>query len=285
MKQILVPIDFSDNSYNAVQYAKILFRNDVCTFFLLNVYLINPSTLLNEEYNTSMLGEMAVESEKDLKILLSKINKENQNQNHHFEITSRADTLLKAINWAVVSKKIDYIVMGTKGAKGTKEVFLGSNTVKVINGIANCPIIVVPQNYEPKTPSLIAFSTNFKRPFFSEELKPLINIVISNTSKINIARIMMEEYLNDHQKVNKETLKTLFKDLDYIFCKIDVETSETKALKDFAQQTESDLIALVHHKQNFFQRLLDEDVVDKISFNSPLPLLILPELNQKKRYE
>ncbi|KAA1243208.1 universal stress protein [Aquimarina sp. RZ0] len=279
MKQILVPTDFSDNAYNALQYAKILFANDNCTFFLFNVYLINPSTLLSEEYNKSMLGEMKIESEKDLKVLFNKENEENQNQLHHFEIISRADTLIKAINWAVVSKKIDYIVMGTKGAKGAKEIFLGSNAVKIINGIDNCPIIVVPKAYKPKSPSVIAFSTNFKRTFFSKEIKPLINIVISNSAKINITRIMMEEYLSDPQKMHKETLKTIFKDLDYIFCKIDVETSQTKALKSFAQQTESDLIALVHHKQNFFQRLLDEDVVDKISFNSPLPLLILPELN------
>ncbi|WP_299260206.1 universal stress protein [uncultured Aquimarina sp.] len=278
MKHILIPIDFSDNAYNALIYAKTLFSDHSATFYLLNVYISNPSHLLSSEQNTSTLDEMSGNEGQDLKDFLNIAKKENNNNLHSYEIISKTGALVKVINTAVISNKIDYIVMGTKGAEGSKEVFLGSNTVKVINGIENCPLLVVPQNFVPKSPSMIAFSTNFKRTFVKEELAPLIDIAITNNSKINIARIMQEEYLTTHQKENKETLKKLFNDLDYIFCKIDVETSETKALKDFAMQTECDLISLVHHKQNFFEKLVQEDVVDKISFNSPLPLLILPEM-------
>ncbi len=275
----MIPIDFSENSNNALHYAKILLHSEECKFYLLNVYISNPSSLLSKDYSDSVLTEMSDESEKNLSLLLHKINKENQNLNHTFEIVSKANTLIKAIKHILVTKKIDLIVMGTKGANGSREVFLGSNAVKVINGVDKCPILVVPQNYTPKKPSLISFSTNFKRTFFKEELDPLIHIAILNHSKINIARIMLEEYLNDTQKLNKEALKNLFKNLDYLFCKIDVETSETNALKSFATQTESDLIALVHHKHSFFQKLMEEDVVDKLTFNSPLPILILSELN------
>ncbi|WP_027392451.1 universal stress protein [Aquimarina latercula] len=278
MKKVLIPIDFSDNSYNALQYAKVLFNNEDCTFFLLNVYISNPSNLLSEEYNDTMLNGMSDESEESLKDFLNIVIKESDNPKHHFEMVSKANTLIKAINAILVSKKINCIVMGTKGAKGAKEIFLGSNAVKVINGVDDCPVIVVPQNYITKTPSVISFSTNFKRSFYEDELKLLVEVALANGAKINIARIMQEEYLNNDQKINKETLKTLLKDLDYIFCKIDVKTSETEALKEFAKQTESDLISLIHHKHNFFQRLTEEDVVDKISFNSPVPLLILPEL-------
>ncbi|WP_025740836.1 universal stress protein [Aquimarina pacifica] len=278
MKRILVPIDFSDNALNALEYARVLFNNEECAFFLLNVYVSNRSVMLSEEYNDTILGEMSDESEEELDIFLKKIIKNNDQLKHEFRTISVPDTLLKAINSVSVSKKIDYIVMGTKGAKGAKEIFLGSNTVKVINGINKCPVIVVPQNYVPKTPSIVAFSTNFKRAFHQNELAPLIEITSSRGAKINIARIMEEEYLTDKQNANKEILKGLLQHLDYIFCKIDVENSETEALRDFAMQTESDLIALVHHKQNFFQKLVEEDVVDKISFNSPVPLLILPEL-------
>ncbi|TPN87069.1 universal stress protein [Aquimarina algicola] len=278
MKRILVPIDFSTNALNALEYARELFNNEECIFFLLNVYVSNRSAMLSEEYNDTILDKMSDESEHELEVLLKKLIKNNNYSNHEFKAISVTDTLLKAINHVSISKKINYIVMGTKGAKGAKEIFLGSNTVKVINGINKCPIIVVPQNYIPKPPSLIAFSTNFKRTFYQNELEPLIEIVLSKGSKINIARIMDEEYLTNRQNINKETLKGLFHNLDYIFCKIDVGNSEAEALRNFTMQTESDLIVLIHHKQNFFQKLLEEDVVDKISFNSVLPILILPEL-------
>lgn len=277
MKKILIPVDFSNNASNALQYAQILFENEECTFFLLNVYISNRSVMLSEEYNDAMFGEMLDESEHELDLLLKNIIKNNDNSRHQYNAISVSQSLVKAINNLLVSQKIDYIVMGTKGAKGAKEIFLGSNTVRVINEVNNCPIIVVPQNYMTKKPSLIAFSTNFKRAFFEEELKPLLEIVRSNNTQVNIARIMEEEFLTDKQKINKETIKTIFNGLDYIFCKIDMKTSETEALKEFAKQTKSDLISLVHHKYNFFQRFVEEDVVDRLSFNSPVPLLILPE--------
>src|SRR5690554_8211379 len=38
MKQILLPTDFSENSWNAISYALQLFKDEVCTFHLLNTY-------------------------------------------------------------------------------------------------------------------------------------------------------------------------------------------------------------------------------------------------------
>lgn len=275
MKKVLIPIDFSTNASNALEYARILFASKNCIFFLLHVYTGNTITNLSNDTN---LDSTPMEPKDKLNKLLDQIVESKSNTKHSFETVTKTGSLVKAINTIILSKSIDFIVMGTKGAKGAKEIFLGSNAVRVINGVYNCPVVLVPQNYKAKSPSLIAFSTNFKRAFNKEELKALISIALSCNAKINIARVMEEEYLTETQTENKEGLKEILANLDYIFCKIDLETSETNALRDFAKQTECDLISLVHHRHSFFQKITEEDVVDKISFNSPVPLLILPEL-------
>ena len=38
MKNILLPTDFSDNSWNAIKYAFNLFKNEKCKYYLLNTY-------------------------------------------------------------------------------------------------------------------------------------------------------------------------------------------------------------------------------------------------------
>ena len=53
MKNILLPTDFSKNSWNAISYALQLFKNETCKFYLLNAYtpviyhveyvLVNPA--------------------------------------------------------------------------------------------------------------------------------------------------------------------------------------------------------------------------------------------------
>ncbi len=222
---------------------------------------------------------MAEVSIDELKGVLNDVINNNDNPGHNFKMISKTNSIVNAINEVVASENIDYIIMGSKGSRGAMEVFLGSNTVRVINGIDDCPIIVVPQNYVFKGLSQIFFSTNFKRAFDKNEIKPLLSIVRLGNYKLKIVQIMGEEYLNDLQKTNKEALKDLLMGLEYFFHKIEVSTSESAAIRDFVKQTESDMISFVNHKYNFFQKLTEENVIKKLSFNSPVPVLVLPGLN------
>ena len=40
MKNILIPTDFSENSWNAIKYALLFFKKTPCNFYLLHVTLI-----------------------------------------------------------------------------------------------------------------------------------------------------------------------------------------------------------------------------------------------------
>ncbi|WP_421151084.1 hypothetical protein [Seonamhaeicola sp. NFXS20] len=46
-RKILLPTDFSDNSWSAVVYALKLFKNEFCTFYFINSTTIKVSTLSN----------------------------------------------------------------------------------------------------------------------------------------------------------------------------------------------------------------------------------------------
>lgn len=67
MQNILIPYDFSDTAENALNYAISLFENEPINFTLLNVYISNKSTLLNEEYNEEWFSEMDNESEENMR--------------------------------------------------------------------------------------------------------------------------------------------------------------------------------------------------------------------------
>ena len=67
----------------------------------------------------------------------------NLNANHDFEIILSADDLEDAMNMAIAKHHIDVVVMGTKGATGAKEIFFGSNTVRMIKKTKQCPLLIV----------------------------------------------------------------------------------------------------------------------------------------------
>jgi nucleotide-binding universal stress UspA family protein len=277
MKRILVPTDFSENALNAINYTRILFEKTPTTFYLLHVYKDVLSDVSNGEYGGERLDIRAEEVMNDLKSLLRDIQKTNTNTRHYFKIASKSTSLIPAIMEIVRTNQIDYIVMGSKGPKGAIETFLGGNAVTVIKKV-DLPIIIVPKTYVIERPSQIVFSTNFNRAFNKSELATLLFLAKLLCCKIKVVQIMLDTTLNDFQKVNKEHLKDLFKGLDFHFHKIDMYSSETAAIRDFVTKTESDMISLVNHKQNFFYRLTEENVVKKVTFNSPVPILVLPQL-------
>ena len=270
-------MDFSENALNALHYTRMLFKKKPATFHMLHVYKELVSNSSDNEYDGEWLDVKTEEVTSELKELLHRIKKANANPRHSFNTASKSTSFIDAIKETVLLKEIDYIVMGTKGPKGAFETFLGNNVVTVTKKV-NLPIIIVPRAYSIKKPSQIVFSTNFNRAFDKNELATLVFLAKSLGCKIEIVQIMRDESLNDFQKVNKEILKDLLKGIDFHFHKINVAFSETEAIKDFAMKTKSDMISLVNHRNNFFYRLTEENIVKKVTFNSPVPILLLPQL-------
>jgi len=98
-KKLLLPTDFSKNSWNAIMYAIKLFENHECDFYVLNtyskdVYGLDSVTLLDPDEAFNKLSEKrSVQSLGDIMVRLTF---ENDNPNHRFHIVSRS-TLLVSI--------------------------------------------------------------------------------------------------------------------------------------------------------------------------------------------
>ena len=137
MKNILIPTDFSDNAYKAISYALRLFKDENCAFHLLHTY---TPAVYQSEYLLHSPGQLGLgdiyrtDSEKKLEDLKQKIISESSNPKHLFRTYSAFSILMEAIDELVDSKQIDILIMGTQGATGAKEIFLGSNTVHALKG-------------------------------------------------------------------------------------------------------------------------------------------------------
>jgi universal stress protein A len=140
VKRILVPIDFSDCSKKALQYALPLAKEHEAALTLL--YVVSSPAYGAGEYGSvdyaQLEGSMRVDGEKDLAKLVAD------------EVPSEvsADTLVcvgsPAVNIIEVARSLpaDLIVISTHGRTGLKHVFLGSVAERVVQR-APCPVFVV----------------------------------------------------------------------------------------------------------------------------------------------
>ena len=143
MKKILVPIDFSEVSTLAAEFAvdlaerskaEMIFLHSV-QFGYYNDYLygtgLNLQTMI-DEVNESLKEKMA-EFVKGLKTDLK------------IETKISGLALLDAVKETVSDEDIGLVIVGTKGSSGWAELMVGSNTERIVRW-TDCPVISVASN-------------------------------------------------------------------------------------------------------------------------------------------
>ncbi|CAM1361499.1 putative universal stress protein UspA [Tenacibaculum litoreum] len=276
MKNVLIPYNFSEAAINALNYTKQLFKGVEVNIYLLDVYISQPSELLSDEENEKWFNEMDNEIEEELKYLIDVLKREDTSFNYDYVVAS--NSLTKAVTNTIKEKNIDVVIAGTKGARSLAEIFIGTNTMKMINAVNECPILAVPMHYKYRPLHQIVFSTNYKRTFTVGELQFLINLCAIKKCALEVVSLSEENFLSENQQRNKVKLRELLKELNVVYKKLDWKDSETLTLENHMEETESELLVLINHKYNFFNRLLEENVIKKSAFNSKIPVLILPEI-------
>src|SRR5690606_37930994 len=87
---------------------------------------------------------------------------------------------------------IDLIVMGTQGASGIREVFLGSNTSAVLN-FAALPLLAVPEGCKNCPLKTIVFAVDDLDIPFAESLQPLIKLARGVKARILVYHLEKDE--------------------------------------------------------------------------------------------
>lgn len=270
MKRVLIWSDFSENDERILNYARLVFERIPVTFYLVHIY--------NIEADGEWLNAGADEATFRLREMMYFAKKENKNPNHFFTVKSEPLPLVPALNRLIEKNGLEYLVMPTKGDHGRFDVFFGNKALHILRNIKGIPIIVVPEKSSFKSPERIVFSTNFSRKFVRKEFEGLLLLAKRWKATIEIVQLTSENGLNEFQQANKEYLREIFRGLDHRFVRLEVKSTEIEVVKYFLKNGDAGLLTLINHKYNFFRKLLQKDMVEKVTFSSPVPILILPEL-------
>lgn len=278
MKKLLLPTDFSENSFNAIRFAVQLFPNQVCKLYLLNTYtpllydsdytLYSPvsSLSLDEVYRSkSILG---------LEKIRNRIIKEFPNPEHQFELISSFSLLNEEIKRQVSILQIDLIIMGTQGATGAAQIFFGTHTVHAIKR-ATCPLLAIPSGCVFSKPENILFPTDYEINYTEDHLGILKELVKTNSSKLYILHVLFGFSLGEKQENAKKLLSEFLKDTCHFFYEIQKNTV-TQGIYDFQQEYNIDLLVMISNKHSFFENLLFRPVINEVGFKVKTPFLVIP---------
>lgn len=142
MKKILVGIDGSQESINALNYAAMMAK--LIGAEILGVNVINEPSY--REYYSDLSDKLKAEAEGILKKAMSEVEKEGIVIKTQVDVGSPDDVLAEV---AKTDKDIVMIVVGASGRGKGSRVFVGSKTHALMNHLAaglTCSIVVVPES-------------------------------------------------------------------------------------------------------------------------------------------
>jgi nucleotide-binding universal stress UspA family protein len=280
-RKILLPTDFSKNSWHAINYAIELYKNDSCNFYILNVFTATSNiidSLINMEPGSKLYETAKLESENGLaKVLDMLAFKAYNNPKHHFNTISTFNNPVEAIKNVVEEKDIEMIIMGTKGKTDSKSRVFGSVAIDVMEKVRNCPVIVVPELAKQILPKEIVFPTSFKTHFKKRELNYLIDIAKKCNASIKVLHVSKEDKLSKKQLSNKQLLEEYFEAIDYSFHTLN-HIEIPSAINCFVESRESDMVTFINKKHAFFGSLLTQPLVKEIGYHSKVPIMVLHDL-------
>ncbi len=281
--RILIPTDFSENSWNALDYALNLFKEDKCIFYLLNafqLYHFTTDSIILPEPGEPEYEKAREESEIGLEKLIDGVIMKSDNPNHHFEMISSYNSVLDAIKETVYKKDISLIIMGTKGETNAANTIFGSNAENIMEKIQHSPILVVPEDavFLKEKKKEIVFATDFKTYYSYRELQSLISIAKRIEAPVRILHILENEKLTPEQEENKDSLREYLKEVLYTFHTL-THIKVGAGVHSFIESRGSEMLALIHKKHNILNSIFSKSLVDKVGYKPKVPILAMHELN------
>ena len=159
MKKILVPTDFSKEAENALKVAAQLAKKENS-----EIYLLHMLELPLQEVDAMSSHSALPEAMFFMKLAHQKF--ENLMASDYLEGITVHETVKSDTNFGNIIDKchelnIDLIVMGSHGASGFKEMFVGSNAEKVVR-TSDIPVLVIKNEHTSFNVKNFVFASDFK---------------------------------------------------------------------------------------------------------------------------
>lgn len=273
-KYILVPIDFSPSSINALEHA-VLYANTLeCDIKMIHVKRRNADydpTINYNDYDEVMKSSAIDNFSK----IIGHFSKKLKGNIDYCIRDGRVFT--EVCNQAKYGDAL-MIISGTNGVSGFKEKWAGSNAFRIVSH-AQCPVVTIKYNFVPQRLRRIVVPidntdrTRLKIPIVAKIAKDfnaeMILVDLRNDNKLSTDRKMTEAmkavtvYLDRHN-------------IRYYKDNIRAKKSKTaKAVIDFAMQNNADLIAATSERLDNNWQLFSTSSPQKLVNHSPIPVITI----------
>lgn len=272
MKKIIVPIDFSEHSEYALETAAILARQQNAEIIALHMLEL-PLNLLSTSASQEQFENIYF-------VNLSKTTMDSFLKRDYLEGVKVSTQILNfkdftEISTIAESNDADLIIMGSHGTSGAKEMFVGSNTEKVVR-YSDVPVLVVKHSPILTAIETVVFACDFSDKSIPAYLKAK-RLFDTLGVKMYLVYINMPEFFQSSVEMQNRVSRFLKKaeghldnlnNVGYV-CDYNTETG----ILNYSNLMGVDLIAMATHGRTGLTHFFNGSLTEDIANHSALPVM------------
>lgn len=279
MKKILVPTDFSDCADNAVQTAMeiaLKMKADLHFLHFTAIPIDWVNLVDNQEKMYPDVTRRIKGCQEKLNELVRTAEAKGIAASTYIGYNESYSNIIKYVN----DHDIDLVVMGSHGASGMKEFFLGSNAQKVIR-LCQKPVLVV----KPISPQLNADQLVVVSDFLGEldenmddlalvTFRQLLEMAGLLSLKVTLLYVNTPSHFLSSKAVRRR-METYYSVDPHLVSKTEIINAETleRGLSDYLEQAPATILAMMTHGYNGLARLINGSVVEEVANHLDAPLI------------
>ncbi|MBL3658372.1 universal stress protein [Fulvivirga sediminis] len=272
MNKIICPVDFSDTSLNALEYAVEIARKFHSHLTLIHVFTESDfNKLLDEKSVSKTFKERLNMADVKLEGIVKRMNedykKDGVSCEYKLELGDLMDNLLKEFK-----NGYNLCVMGTTGISRSNDMFWGSNTEEVIEK-AKIPTLCIPIEASFEGFRKIVYASDFMA-----EDKKAIQEVISFATMFDARISVLHINVKNNDREYKEFVSDLRSFIQYQ--KINFVNKEFKdeiglGIEEYMEEENSDLLMVFRKSRGFLGDMFHKSLTSTLSYSMSKPLFVL----------
>ncbi len=260
MTTVIVPLDFSETSFNAAHYAANMYKDRADVSLILYHYYSSGEDMATANNYLKTLKEELVATLPNVETF-----------------TESGDNFIDALAAYAHVKQAFLIIMGLTGKTPLAQRFSGSNTLKMTEKNV-CPVLIVPPDAKYKNIENVLITSEMK---YVDETPTLIEVkkVLDHFKpSLHILNVDSSHYisLTPEFKQERDKMEELLADFkpEFYFMRL---YDFHEAVNMFTQDKDIDMIIIAPRHHSFYERLFKTQHTRTMIYQSKVPVLAVHE--------
>ena len=260
MNHIIVPVDLSNNSKDALRYAVRFAEAAGADVMILHCY----SLLQKAVTFTTGKGEMNVDPEKWILKRIKKIKAKRPDLNVQYKIIK--GDILDNVKRLVELTNADFAIMGTQGQGQNTGTFLGSVSGAIVK-TTDIPVLLIPPGYKFKGIDKVVFAAKNTFVRYMGALEPIIRI--NQIFKPHVQLLHLGEQPDPIPEQHFSILQVINDITRY------GNDNFNESINEYLSQHHADLLCVIRRKRGLIEKLLGPSKTIASRFYTDIPVLVL----------